>query len=557
MLSTVFSDRHIPSIYKSFTDLAQRGDIISYDGFHIASTKKLYKAIINTKNLDKDKINLFVTLFSIYTGLDPKQLKHKIAQHTGRVTLSFSIDANKAKHLRSLGHQLLKLKVFRRYETADKRIILQGLDILESGETRTYPYNDLLTPIIGYVHKYEEDDYTRVNGIKGIEKSYDTLLEKRQDGIKRGLRDVNNYIILNKQSTIIPTQNGPTLRLNIPTALQRRVEDILTKAKTRFEAQEVMCAVMQSDTGKILTLATSNRFDPKEIRKKDYPSLNANVIEYRFEPGSVLKPLIFAKLLQEKKVNPFDIVKTYNGRFKMGNQVITDDHAYAYLSAENVIVHSSNIGMAQLAQKLGAIEFYQALIDYGFNRPSGIDLPYERVGHIPSITELNSRVYKATTSYGYGLSVNFMQLLKVYNIFNNNGDMPTPRIISSLIRHNKEYQLSTIPTEHILSSATATRVKKILIKTVKEGTGTAAQYQGLEIGGKTGTAHIAEKGHYINQYNSSFFGFVNDNKAHKYTIGVTVIRPNKHLYYASTSAVPVFKQLTDLLVEFNYLEPLK
>ena len=483
---TVTDSRSKPSTTKSVTNKAKRGDIISADGFVIASTQKLYKAIINTKNLDPDKRKLFITLFSIYSGISTEKISKKISRKNGRVTLSFSINAKRAKHLRSLAHKLLRLKVFKRYQTADKRIIFQGLDILESGETRTFAYNDLLTPIIGYIHKYEEDDYTRVNGIKGLEKSYQKTLETRKDGIKKGERDVNNYVILNKESTLNPTENGPTLILNIPISLQRRAEFLASEAKEKYGAKEVMCSVMESQTGKILVMASSNRFDPKAIRKKDYPSLKANFIEYSFEPGSVLKPLVFAKLLELKKVKPFDIINTHNGKYTLGKKVITDDHDYPFLSAENVIVHSSNIGMAQMVQKLGAIDLHQALLDFGLTQKSGLDLPYEKEGRIPSITRFKSSIYKATASYGYGLTANFVQLLKAYNVFNNDGMALSPKIVSQIYKNDKTYPLNAVRPEPVLDIVLANRMKKILLKVVKDGTGVGAQHPGLEIGGKTG-----------------------------------------------------------------------
>jgi len=554
MFFTFTDDRYRPSIHKSVTNKAKRGDIVSADGFVIASTQKLYKAIINTKNLNPDKKNLFVTLFSIYSGMDKKKILKKISHAKGRVTLSFSINATRAKHLRSLAHKLLKLKVFRRYETADKRVIFQGLEILASGETRTFAYNDLLTPLIGYIHKYEDDDYTRVNGIKGLEKSYQELLETKKDGLKEGERDVNNYVLLNKKSTLQATQNGPSLILNIPISLQRRAEFLITQAKKSFGAKEILCSIMESNSGKIITLASSNRFNPKAIRTKDYPSLKANFIEYNFEPGSVMKPLIFARLLEHKKVKPFDVINTHNGRYKLGTKTITDDHKYDYLSAENVIVYSSNIGMAQMVQKLGAIELHQGIIDFGFTQKSGLDLPYEKKGYLPSITKLNNTLYKATISYGYGMSANFMQVLKAYNAFNNDGVVITPKIASKVYKGGQEFQLNAPVEEEVISPVLANRMKKILLKVVKDGTGRGAQYQGLEVGGKTGTAHIAQDGRYVRRYNSSFFGFAND-KERKYTLGVTVIEPDEHNYFAANSAVPIFKNLVELLVEFDYLKP--
>ncbi|HEX5670355.1 MAG TPA: penicillin-binding transpeptidase domain-containing protein, partial [Sulfuricurvum sp.] len=103
----------------------------------------------------------------------------------------------------------------------------------------------------------------------------------------------------------------------------------------------------------------------------------------------------------------------------------------------------------------------------------------------------------------------------------------------------------------VIAPATAERMKLILIKTVNQGTGTLARTPGLEVGGKTGTAHIAKNGEYVNSYHTSFIGFANDQK-HTYTIGIMVINP-RTVYFASVTAVPVFKAIVDVMVEEKYL----
>jgi cell division protein FtsI (penicillin-binding protein 3) len=97
-------------------------------------------------------------------------------------------------------------------------------------------------------------------------------------------------------------------------------------------------------------------------------------------------------------------------------------------------------------------------------------------------------------------------------------------------------------------------MKKILIKTVNKGTGKKAITPGIEVGGKTGTAHIVEKGKYVSKYNTAFMGFANDYSGHDYTIGVIVIQPKKS-QFASQTAVPVFKKAVDIMIEEGYLEP--
>lgn len=555
MLLTVLKLRHLPSLYTKETSKAQRGSIISADGFHIATTQKLYKAVVNTLYIDPQKMNLFIELFSIYSGEDAKEIEKKLKKANGSVVLSYNITEKVAQYLKRLSHELRRYNIFiERKNPKTGYATLHGLNVIESGESREYPYGNLLTPIIGYPHKQEEDGYTYIRGVKGLEKKFERALSPRQDELSQGKRDVNSYIILNKESFSKPYINGLNIQLNIPVGLQIRVEKMLDSMKQELKAKEIICAVMDTKNAKVLTLASSNRYLPKSIKRSDYPSLNSAMTEYSFEPGSVIKPITFALLLDKGLVNPYDLVNGHNGRFKMGRKVITDEHGFDWLSAENVIVHSSNIGIAQLAQKLTGAEFYDGLLNFGFSQKSTPDLIYERQGSIPSATRLNNEIYKATCSYGYGMNANLMQLIRAYSAFNNNGRIMTPKIVNSFI--DSRGQIKEIPNEEqvqVIKSSTADRVKNILIKTVNEGTGKKTKTEGLVVGGKTGTAHIVESGEYVNRYNTAFLGFAND-REQKYTMGVIVIEP-KSSQFAAQTAVLVFKKTIDIMVEEGYLTP--
>ena len=555
MLVTTVKPRHLPSLYAKDVSKAQRGDIISADGFHLATTKKLYKAVVNNRYIDPQKEELFIQLFSIYSGIDARTVRKKLKKRKGVVVLSYHIPEKQAQYLKKLAYELRKYKVFMELKNPRTGLrSIHGLNILASGESRVYPYGSILTPVIGYPHKLEDDGYTRIKGVKGLEKSFDDELSSRQDGSSRGKRDVNSYIILNKDSFTKPNINGLDIKLTIPISLQIKIEKMCSKMKEELNAKQIMLAVMNSKTGKVLAIASSNRFLPKSIRRSDYPSLNAGMIEYSFEPGSVIKPITFALLLDKGLVNPYDLVNGHNGRFKIGRKVITDEHKFDWLSAENVIVHSSNIGIAQLAQKLSGVQFHNGLKSFGFSEKSTPDMIYEKVGSIPHATRLNNEIYKATCSYGYGMRANLMQLLRAYSAFNNNGRIVYPQLVSSFIdEYNQETILENEEAIQVIKSSTASRMKKILIKTVNKGTGTKTKTKGLIIGGKTGTAHIVEKGKYVNKYNTAFVGFVNDENINL-TMGVVVVQPKKSQFAAQTS-VPVFKKAVDILVEDGYLTP--
>ena len=582
---TITENRHLPSLTGEKSELAVRGDIVSSDNFKIASSKKLYKASIDTRYLDPAKRELFLNLFSIYSNTDYKELENRLIEgekNPGNLILSYGINSRSAKNLKELAFKLIQLDVFKSRQVNGNKI-LRGLTISESGEKRTFSYEDTLTPVVGYISKFEsEAGKTKVNGIKGLERNYNKVLNQTKDGVLQGDRDVLSYISFDKNSVIRKRIDGATLNLNIPLKMKKNIEMTLDSYKQKLTADEIIVAVMESRTGKVITMASSNRFNPEQIKKEDIPSLNVNAIEYQFEPGSVIKPLSISLAIDKNLVKKNESFPAYNsgggrnsageypkGAYKIGRFTIKDDHQFTknYLSLDDIVMFSSNIGTLQIAQRLTGPEFFEGMKRFGFTRKTGIDLPYEKKGVMPKIWQFSAgdkdkkdNVFKATVSFGQGMTSTFIQLLKAYTVFNNDGNMITPHIVSHLTYDNTKYKPYDDKPEKIVSKQTADLMKKLLVRTVEEGTGRAARIEGLEIGGKTGTAQIARGGKYLKKYISSFIGFVNDDAGNSYTIGVTVMNPNStgkywYYYYASWSAVPVFKEIVQNLVKLNYLTP--
>lgn len=177
----------------------------------------------------------------------------------------------------------MRLDVFKSIKINGNKV-LRGLNISESGEKRLYSYDNSLTPIVGYISKYEsESDKTKVKGVKGLESSYNDILNDTKDGILKGQRDVLSYISFNKDSIIKNRIDGASIVLNIPLKLQKTIEMQLDYYKEKYQAEEIIVSIMESRTGKIISLATSNRFNPEKIQQSDIPSLNVNAVEYLYE----------------------------------------------------------------------------------------------------------------------------------------------------------------------------------------------------------------------------------------------------------------------------------
>ena len=584
--------RKIPSLTYGKKNIAVRGNIVTSDkmlssnGFTIAKSSQVYKAIIDTRFLDPDKKELFIKLFSIYSNIPENIITNKLnsQKKLGKLVLSFNINSKTASSLKQLGSLFysfldkqnnIRVKVYKSLYKNSSHI--EGLDIVISGDKRIYPYKDSLTPLIGFIKKYEDNKITRMKGVKGLEKYYDKFLNNYQDGLLQGERDATGNIIFNKKSIVRQTKNGNSLRLNISLRLQSYIEQIADKYKKKFTAKEIMISAMDSTTGKVLTFATSNRYNPKDIKQNQISYLDIKAIESPFEPGSIIKPITMALVFDKNRVYEDELINAFNkgkknkkglyprGRYKIMRHIIGDDHRFKkrYITPLDIIVYSSNIGILQLAQRLKAQEFIDGFKSFGLSEKTGIDLPYEKKGVIHSLGQYRAyedrkkdNIYKATDSYGQGITSTFIQVLKAYSVFNNDGKIVTPQIVSNIIDTDTKENIMTLQIKQpiqTIKSETANIIKKMLIKTVKIGTGKGANIDGLEIGGKTGTSQIARGGRYLKRYISSFFGFAND-KNNKYTIGVTVFEPSWKYHYASQSAVVVFRDVVNVLMKQGYLQ---
>ncbi len=553
------SKRNLPNTEKEQFDIALRGNIITKDGFIVSSSKEVYRAEIDLRSLNLNKLDLFLKLFQIYSNADNatmKDIKRRLAIKNPKsynFVLLQNIDSKQASYLKELAKKLYVQGFFKAFTNSNNKVETRGLSIIEHKEDRSYMSRDSLTPIIGYTNSVldEELGVFKNVGIKGLEKSYDECLRALQDEKVQGLKDIGGNIVLNLDSVQQRKINGCNVYISVFLKLQKSLERMIDTQNADLKANEIIVAVMESRTGKILALASTRRYDPSN-RGKDLSVLNASAIEYSYEAGSVIKPFIFSIALRLDKVRLNERINTFGGSYKLGRFTIQDDHKAPNMSPEDILIYSSNVGMIQIAKRLSNFEIISGLKIFRFGEKSGIDLPYEQKGELPEPKKLRD-IEKSVLSYGYGLKTTFVQLLAGYNVFNNGGVYVTPRL-GEKIYQNGEFKESPQKSEKILSTNASEAMQKILINAIEKGTGKKAITQGLVIGGKTGTARIAGKGGYTsNRYNASFFGFANDAKS-AYTIGVLVRNPTKpYSYYAAQSALPVFKGTIDILVNEGFL----
>ncbi len=313
--------------------------------------------------------------------------------------------------------------------------------------------------------------------------------------------------------------------------LQHTLDQITSLSKTELKADEVMIMVMDNNSGRAVMSSSDAGTQPFG--------------SWVYEPGAVMMPVVLSIALENGTTDMNRTYDMHGGVLSIGGKYkIKDDTKFERLSVMDIIRYSSNVGIAQIALELEGETYSNGLMDFGFGMPSDLGTQDDRSGTIKSADKLEHKLYRANNAYGYGIAVTSAQMLKAYSVFANHGLIVTPHIGAD----------QTSSPTRIISEKTASSIKQILIANVQKGTGKRAAVDGLSIGGKTGTAHIAKNGKYIKAYNSSFYGFAEDGAGHSYTIGVVVRDPKGSLHYGSQTAAPLFGEVVRSMVSYDMLE---
>ncbi len=438
----------------------------------------------------------------------------------------------------------------------------RGLDIAVNEIQRIYPFKQLMQPLLGFTNYGRKlidgrvyDDKMKLIAQSGVEKYRDGILTSKRDGKIMGQADRSGNIIFNKDSQMINREDGFNIKLTIPLTLQSKMQDILEEANKRYKAQQIVAGIMDPHTGEILALASSASFNPNiGQRDKDITSkISVAAAERSFEPGSTIKPLVFSYLNQKGLINFKQSIDLNDGIYKLGTYTIRDSSPMKSATPEWIIIKSSNIGMTKLTRNLSGTEMQNLFKTFEVGSSTGIDIANEATGLLPSVNILKREVEKGTASYGYGLRMTFIQLLRSYAAFSNGGFLVSPHLTKYFISPDSKIYYPTLEApKQIISTENAAYMQKLLHRVVKEGTSKRADVEGLIIGGKTGTAREEYSKNEI-IYNGSFFGYASDGKK-TYTIGVvTYGSRSSEDYYGGQTAAPVFAEVAQLLLKEGYL----
>ncbi|MDX1781391.1 MAG: penicillin-binding protein 2 [Thalassovita sp.] len=327
-------------------------------------------------------------------------------------------------------------------------------------EMRLYPNGRLAAHVLGGAGFGREGvDAAEVIGVAGVERRFDEML-----------RD--------------PSNEGKALQLSLDLSVQAAAERVLFGGMKLMNAKGAAAVLMDVHSGEILSLVSLPDFDPNDRPRPptkghaaDSPLFN-RAVQGVYELGSTFKIFAAAQAMETGLATPETMIDT-RGPLRWGKHRIRDFHNYGKeLSLTQVIVKSSNIGTARIAQKIGVEPQKDFLRALGLFEATPVELT-EAGGGRPLLPPKWSELSTMTISYGHGLSATPMHLAAAYAAIANGGTRVKPTLLKQ-----DAAQLG----ERVLSEQTARAARMMLRKVVTEGTASFGEVPGYAVAGKTGTA---------------------------------------------------------------------
>ncbi|MCM3572874.1 penicillin-binding protein [Mesobacillus subterraneus] len=437
---------------------------------------------------------------------------------------------------------------------------LPGITFLRDSK-RFYPNGVFSSHLVGFVEKEETKDKKTVTaGQLGIEKTLNDELTGKNGSLSFE-SDLWGFLLPDGEKKVTPAKDGSNIFLTIDKKIQTFVEDAVDRVDEEYKPKKIIAVVADPKTGDILAMAQRPSFHPTTREGLDN-SWHNEVVETPIEPGSTMKIFTLAAAVEENKWNPNELYKSGSYKVTENSRAIRDHNGSGWgtISYLEGIQRSSNVAVAKLVnEKIGTEKFREYLTDFGFDQPTGIDLPNETSGTIV----YKWPIEKITTSYGQGTTITPIQLIQAATSVANDGKMMKPRVIDKIVDPNTGDVIKQEEPKSVgqpISAETAKAVRDVLgtVVTGEHGTGKSYAIDGYEVAGKTGTANITANGSYLDgasDYLFSFLGMAPKDDP-KLIVYVAVQQPEiDHYYKGSIPTSMIFKSVMKSSLQYLNIKP--
>ncbi len=503
----------------------RRGEILDASGNLLANSESV-RIVCADPGITATQATVVAHELSPLLKMDEPTLVAKLSEQGHYVRLKTKVDEDTAQQIRNL-----KLK---------------GI-VFEDQFLRSYPNGALASHVLGFVdaeHKGVQGiEYSMEQYLQGIA-GYEVIERDRKGREIRALRDEE-----------IGPRDGYNVILNIDQVIQNIAETELQKAMIEHRPQAGVIIVSRPKTGEILAMSCRPTFDPND------PSAPADARRNRCisdvaEPGSTFKIVVCSGALNEGIVSLEDRFDCENGAFLYAGRMLHDAHPFGILSVEEILFHSSNIGAAKVALRMGPARLYDYITRYGFGRKTGIALPGE-VSGIAHPLQRWSELSITRIPMGHEIAVTPIQMMMAMNAVANGGRLMKPLIVHSVVDQDGHVIVQYQPQQVgqcVLPRASMLMTTALRKVVSTEGTAPKAAVEGYDAAGKTGTAQKIENGQYVRKYYSSFIGYL---PAYDPDISILVSLddPEGGDFYGGSVSGPVFSAVAQKVAEYLGIPP--
>jgi len=516
---------------------ALRGDIQDANGEILARTVFRYDVNASPK-----------TVGPVYRTVDGVRTEYSVAE--------IAMDLAPLVGL-SVEELLSRLEGDSEYSSLAKRVDAATYDAIKSLgvpwvyfdtlSDRLYPNGAVAGNLIGFV----SSDGTP---LAGLERQYNTCLAGI-DGQETFERSAEGVRIPTSNITTQPTQNGGTLNLTIDSNLQFFAQQVLADTVSELNAEWASAIVVEVETGKILAAAEAPSVDPNDAGASEAENRGSKILQFAFEPGSIMKAISTSMVLDTGTATMYDTVSAPDHLYLDYGEYIKDSfgHDEFNLSLAGVLRYSSNTGIYQFGVQIDKETRYNYLQRFGFGSTSSLNFEGESSGILRPVEDWTySDNY--THLFGQGIAVTSLQMAYAYQAIANGGVRLDPVMVESCT--SPEGELIYVPEQgatRVLSEESADTNLLLMEKVVEfGGVGKTAAVDGYRVAGKTGTAEIREGEGYGDNYAISFYGVapVDDPQ---FVVGVTIYKPEG--VTNSAKATPPFKAIMSQALKHYRVPP--
>lgn len=505
---------------------SQRGSIIASDGKNVVLNQSAYLVFAEPKKIVS--IASFSDSVAPILEKESKDLQMHLSDSSRVwVPIGHKVEASRVDQLKNLK--------------------LTGLGF-EKEPKRYYPESSMAAHLVGFVGS---DENGKDTGYFGLEGFYNRELAGKDGGLAIE-KDVRGAPILVGETHRVEPEDGRSLLLWLDRTVQRIVERRLIEGVAKYGAKEGSIVVMDPKTGGILAMASLPSYDPANFGEFSREFYKNPVVAASFEPGSIFKVLIMAAGIDAGLVTPSTMADE-PGPIRVGEYFIRtwDDKYRGMISMTDVLVHSSNVGMVFVEKKLGREGMLKALHNFGLGEFTGIDLQEEAAANLRKDSEWGE-IDLATASFGQGIAVTPIQMVRAVAAIANGGSLVVPRVVKEIRdMTGKTFAMKLGKTRTVLSPSSARIMTEMMIAAVDRGEAKWAKPKGYRIAGKTGTAQIPVSGHYdATKTIASFVGFAPADDP-KFIILVTLREPTSSPWGSETAAPLFFTIARDLFAYYG------